>query len=622
MRTAFIRLVLLLALAVPAAPPAHAVGVNAGTESGVELALPAPREGFTVAILADRTTGFDEGLAVLEQAVAELNLLKPDLVLHIGDLVPGYIRDMDRWEADIARVKAILAELEAPLFTVAGNHDVITGTGDPDDRRGEALYQQHFAPLYYSFDHGGAHFVILYSEESLQSLPRFRRAQIDWLRNDLEATESGQVFVLVHKPAWEYDGANWDEVHAVLREHPVRAVIAGHFHHYYKSVLRDGIRHYVIGVTGGRTFSPELAGGLEHYCLLHVGPGDYTLALVKPGHVLADDYIAGEDFHAMERLRFLSRDQSGAAAPVQSPEAGPVNEQVAVHVTNPLKVALPVTVRGVARGGHWRFRPASRCVTLGPGERRSIYLGVSAPLTEPTDVVAPEVEVQYTFTDSRGRIIPIVLPRRVPLKRAATAPIVKAAISIDGRAEEPGWREAALLPTAVWLSSPYETGERGPLFRVLPTPAGLYFHAESPDVETSEFRGSRMLSDAIFIAAVEATAERCPAPEELPMVVVFPFAPEGPARTMRAFWDLRSPVGPEAPGVHAAARGAPDGGWQCEGFVPWDALLAGGLPPEGDLLFNIGAWDNDGELFTELHSWAPTEPPLWGRLGLEGLPSD
>jgi hypothetical protein len=157
---------------------------------------------------------------------------------------------------------------------------------------------------------------------------------------------------------------------------------------------------------------------------------------------------------------------------------------------------------------------------------------------------------------------------------------------------------------------------------VLPSAAGVYFHADSPDAVIADFHGSRMLSDALFIAAVEATAERCPAPEELPMVVVFPFAPAGPSRAIRAFWDLRSPVGPQAPGVHAAAERSPDGGWQCEGFVPWDALLAGGLRPEGDLLFNVGAWDNDGDLFTELHTWAPADPPLWGRLSLEGPPAE
>ncbi|KPK62195.1 MAG: hypothetical protein AMK73_06555, partial [Planctomycetes bacterium SM23_32] len=199
-----------------------------------------------MAILADRTTGYDEGLAVLQQAVAELNLLDPDLVFHIGDLVPGYIRDMEQWERDIERVKAVLEPLQAPFYPLPGNHDVITGTGNPDDRRGEELYKRHFGPLYYSVDYGHAHFICLDTEESLESEPRLTKGQLEWLADDLARTQAVHIFVLMHKPLWEYPDAGWDAVHAMLRRRPVRAVFGGHFHHYYKAQERDGIQYYVV----------------------------------------------------------------------------------------------------------------------------------------------------------------------------------------------------------------------------------------------------------------------------------------------------------------------------------------------------------------------------------------
>jgi len=38
--------------------------------------------------------------------------------------------------------------------------------------------------------------------------------------------------------------------------------------------------------------------------------------------------------------------------------------------------------------------------------------------------------------------------------------------------------------------------------------------------------------------------------------------------------------------------------------------------------FNAGAWDNDGDLFTELHTWSATTSPLaWGDLVLKGEPA-
>ena len=61
-----------------------------------------------------------------------------------------------------------------------------------------------------------------------------------------------------------------------------------------------------------------------------------------------------------------------------------------------------------------------------------------------------------------------------------------------------------MLSTAVWQASPFETGKAGPTFRMIAVGKGLYFYAESADTIISDFRGSRMLSDAIFLGATSA----------------------------------------------------------------------------------------------------------------------
>jgi len=598
--------------------------VNAGTDSAVQLTVPNPEDAFTVAILGDRTGGDDSGLAVLDRAVREINELAPDFVLHVGDLVPGYTRDMVKWERDIDRFQDIIGGLECPFYPLPGNHDVITGTGNPMDRRGEELYKKHFGPLYYSFDYRYAHFVCLYTDEALQSAPHFSQEQIDWLREDLAKTQARHIFIIMHKPVWEYASGNWSDVEEMLKGHPVRAVFAGHFHHYYKSQKRGGIQYYVLGVTGGQTFSPELAGGLEHYCLLRITPDGYRLALVKPGSVQADDYITEADFKAMEKLRFLSRDKAGVASPVRSPELGDVDEQVTVTVSNPLDVPLPVTVRGVSLGG-WRFSPETRSMMLAPGTQRDVRLGIRCARVSADDLVVPEVQIQYTYVDTKDRTVSIVLRRRVPLRRAITVPPENGAASLDGKAEEPMWGRAARLTTARWVVSAYESDEPGPVFRVVPTETGVYFYAESSDTQVSDFRGPRILSDTLFLGVLSVQDAVSSADlRQVPVVVIYPFCPPGANQAVRAFWDARSPTGPPVHGVHVASRRKADGaGWTCEGFAPWEILLSGEAQPRAEVAFNIGAWDNDGELFTELHAWAPTETAaLWGRMILEETTGD
>ena len=97
----------------------------------------------------------------------------------------------------------VLGGLQAPLFPIPGDHDVFTGTGDPKDRRAEELYKKYFGPLYYSFDYRDAHFICLYTDEALQSAPHFSQTQLQWLQDDLAHSKARNIFVFMHKPAWE-----------------------------------------------------------------------------------------------------------------------------------------------------------------------------------------------------------------------------------------------------------------------------------------------------------------------------------------------------------------------------------------------------------------------------------
>ena len=77
---------------------------------------------FRFAILGDRTGEPVEG--VLEEAVKTINLLRPDFVMTVGDMVDGFEKDGDGAEAEFKAVEDILSGLDAPFFWTVGNHDV------------------------------------------------------------------------------------------------------------------------------------------------------------------------------------------------------------------------------------------------------------------------------------------------------------------------------------------------------------------------------------------------------------------------------------------------------------------------------------------------------------------
>lgn len=171
--------------------------------------------------------------------------VRPDIVVNLGD----DIEDESR-EADLARYgecQGILRGARAELVNVAGNHDLIHLNRDD-----LAAFWERSGPLYYSFDRGGWHFVILHTIEKQDVEVRVPDTQMHWLREDLAATKLPAI-VLMHHGASEQslDDSRWwpGRAHVALvkdraelrrifeRSGRVKAVFNGHLHWNHFDVI-------------------------------------------------------------------------------------------------------------------------------------------------------------------------------------------------------------------------------------------------------------------------------------------------------------------------------------------------------------------------------------------------
>ena len=173
----------------------------------------------------------------LADASAKFRSEKPDFVVELGDFIDA----AESVSAELAYLKRINREFSAVCRNrhyVLGNHCVYTL------RKQEFLDAVEQKKSYYAFDSGDCHFVVLdacfrsdgvpYGRKNFQwTDPNLPAAELDWLREDLQAT-SKKTVVFAHQRldvSDHYGVRNAASVRKILEESGrVLAVFQGHSH--------------------------------------------------------------------------------------------------------------------------------------------------------------------------------------------------------------------------------------------------------------------------------------------------------------------------------------------------------------------------------------------------------
>jgi len=252
---------------------------------------------FTFAVVGDlHGSGSIEVPEQFKTILKELNILRPDFIVSTGDSIEGYEDDeaqiRGEWDAWHAVVQGSLDGI--PYYPTPGNHDAWS-------QLSEKLYKEIVAPLWYSFDYGDCHFVILCSaDENYQG--GIRPEELAWLEADLKANaNAAHTFCFIHKPMWykgQEDGWQYwyDKIQPILVKYGVDYFFSGHWHVYEDYGDVDGVHYIISGGAGGTldTRRPDNLGPFYHYLLVTVDGDRVDVAVMKIGAVNAVDIVTSD----------------------------------------------------------------------------------------------------------------------------------------------------------------------------------------------------------------------------------------------------------------------------------------------------------------------------------------
>lgn len=285
---------------------AFAITSNAGDVAKTDKPYLNQPENFQFAIVGDRTGEHREG--VFASAVGQLNLLRPEFVISVGDLIEGYSEDKQVLEQEWQEFDAHVKGLDMPFYYVVGNHDM------GNDVMLE-MWRQRLGPTYYHFVYKGVLFIALNTEDPPTPMdpkvkvevgelialsktdPQAAQSKYEQLGPALAAVERTNIskkqvryvekvlkqnkdvrwtFLFMHKPAWEHPSPVFEKIEALLDERPY-TVFGGHMHNYLHSE-RNGRDYIRLGTTGGTWMGRDPAGDFDHITWVSMTDDGPTIA--------------------------------------------------------------------------------------------------------------------------------------------------------------------------------------------------------------------------------------------------------------------------------------------------------------------------------------------------------
>ncbi len=264
-----------------------------------------PSDPFRFVVYGDNRTFHDAHQTVVEAIIPA----KPDFLVNTGDLVNMGI-NLEDWDKFFEIEQPLLES--SPIFPSFGNHE----------RGGEHIFKGYFSlpenagsGLYYSFNYGNSHFIIINTEEDIFS----GSDQYKWVADDLAAAGNDpdivHIFAAFHRPAYSSGNHGGDEGRPItttlvplFNEYDVDIAFSGHDHNYERCQPDLDLDHpegtiYIVTGGGGaplygidtqhRAENPLYTGIFEikhHFCQIDVSGDDISVVVTDTTGATIDSF--------------------------------------------------------------------------------------------------------------------------------------------------------------------------------------------------------------------------------------------------------------------------------------------------------------------------------------------
>jgi hypothetical protein len=254
-------------------------------------------DNFQFAIIGDRTGGANvQGTFAL--AMGQLNLLQPEFVINVGDIIEGYSEDKTELNNMWEEAEELTNKLQMPFFYTRGNHDVSNPTA-------KEVWKERHGPNYYHFIYKNVLFMILDSEDNPRPEPppeikeatkvykrlqtedpeaakkmlaefmkseaivaalgkpvEFPEDQMTWISKILEDNVDVRwTFLFMHEPCWENPSESFKQIEELLKTRDY-TFFAGHLHYYDYDNIND--REYITIGPAGASWHHDGPGNVDH----------------------------------------------------------------------------------------------------------------------------------------------------------------------------------------------------------------------------------------------------------------------------------------------------------------------------------------------------------------------